>query len=132
MKKGYRLAEICRKLDLQPYVLRYWATEFPLLETGSGSSAQRLYSEQDLALLKRIKRLLYEEGYTIAGAKKKLESDDGESAAPLFDESASEEPAETTIDRLDSAGDERIESLRRGVAEALREAREILSLLKSE
>jgi len=133
MKKGYRLAEVCRRLDLQPYVLRYWATEFPMLDSGdSGGSAQRSYSEEDLALLKRIKRLLYEEGYTIAGAKKKLDSETSESDAPLFEEARTESELDARGDRLDSSDDERIETLRRGVAAALEEARSMLSLLKSE
>jgi len=136
MKKGYRLADVCRKLDLQPYVLRYWATEFPKLgKEEGGSGAQRLYSDSDLALLKRIKRLLYEEGYTIAGAKKKIESDPTgakDAAAPLF---ADEEPgatAATDSNRLDTPDEERIETLRQGVAAALDEARAILALLESE
>ena len=135
-KKSYRLGDVCRLLDLQPYVLRYWATEFPLLRGEEGANgANRAYSEAELVLLRRIKGLLYEEGYTIAGAKKKLEqeplaleSDVG--AAPLF---AHDEPAapERRATKLDTPDDEQIKTLRRGLTAALKEARAILSLLQS-
>ena len=146
MAKRYRPADVCRLLDLQPYVLRYWATEFPSLTApGDGAGAQGSYSEEELAQLKRIKQLLYEEGYTIAGARKKLESEplapEPASAAPLFDESEPSEPASAIAKkpsrrtkvpaaRLDTPDDERIESLRRGVAAALDEARELLARLE--
>ena len=81
MKKGQRIAEVCKQLDLQPYVLRYWLTEFPLLRgDDSVAPAQRLFQEPEIAILARIKTLLYDEGYTIAGAKKKLESEPAEAA----------------------------------------------------
>jgi len=153
MKKGHRLGELSKLLDLQPYVLRYWLTEFPSLRGDeAGSSGNRLFSADEVALLRRIKSLLYDEGYTIAGAKKKLESEPFEpagvarrtAAAPLFDaddEPAEEElaaaetpPAEETADasrRLDTRDDERIESLQKGIAKALDEARAILELLKA-
>jgi DNA-binding transcriptional MerR regulator len=135
-KKSYRLGDVCRLLDLQPYVLRYWATEFPLLRGEEGANgANRVYSEAEFVLLRRIKGLLYEEGYTIAGAKKKLEqeplaleSDVG--AAPLF---APDEPAapEERATKLDTPDDEQIKTLRRGLTAALKEARAILALLQS-
>ena len=71
----YKIGEACKNLDIQPYVLRYWETEFPMLRPDKSSSGQRVYTEKDLAVIRRIKELLYDEGYTIAGAKKKLESD---------------------------------------------------------
>ncbi len=75
-KKIYhKIGEACRILDIQPYVLRYWETEFPALSPNKSKSGQRVYSERDLAMIRRIKELLYDEGYTIAGAKKKLESE---------------------------------------------------------
>ena len=66
----YKIGEACKALDIQPYVLRYWETEFPALNPGKSRSGQRVYGERELALIRRIKTLLYEEGYTIAGAKK--------------------------------------------------------------
>ncbi len=71
----YKVGEVCRLADVPPYVLRYWETEFPVLSLDRPSSGPRLYSERDLKVIGAIKRLLYDEGYTIAGAKKRLESD---------------------------------------------------------
>jgi DNA-binding transcriptional MerR regulator len=76
-KLYYKIGEACKLLEIQPYVLRYWETEFPALNPSKSRSGQRVYSERELEIIRRIKQLLYEEGYTIAGAKKKLE---GESA----------------------------------------------------
>jgi DNA-binding transcriptional MerR regulator len=70
-----KIGEACKELDIQPYVLRYWETEFPPLSPDKSRSGQRVYSEEDLVIIRRIKELLYEEGFTIAGAKKKLESE---------------------------------------------------------
>jgi DNA-binding transcriptional MerR regulator len=74
-KLFYRIGEACKQLDIQPYVLRYWETEFPVLSPRKSKAGQRVYSEEELQLIHRIKQLLYEEGYTIAGAKKKLEAE---------------------------------------------------------
>lgn len=71
----YKIGEACKALDIQPYVLRYWETEFPALSPSKSRSGQRVYSEKELAIIRRIKELLYGEGYTIAGAKKRLESE---------------------------------------------------------
>jgi|MudIll2142460700_1097286.scaffolds.fasta_scaffold1109863_2 DNA-binding transcriptional MerR regulator len=143
MKRTLKLAEVCKQLDLPPYVLRYWETEFTALASAAKSgTAGRTYSGEDLALLRRIKRLLYEEGYTIAGAKKKLESEpapraDAEAAGPLFAgagaEAATPDAGSTpAAPALDSPADERIESLRRGITEALKEARAVLAILEKQ
>jgi len=71
----YKIGEACKALDIQPYVLRYWETEFPAISPSKSRSGQRVYSEKELDVIRRIKQLLYDEGYTIAGAKKKLESE---------------------------------------------------------
>ena len=74
-KLYFKIGEACKQLDIQPYVLRYWETEFPALSPDKSKSGQRVYSRQDLGIIRRIKELLYDEGYTIAGAKKKLEGE---------------------------------------------------------
>lgn len=71
----YKIGEACKTLGIQPYVLRYWETEFPALAPNKSRSGQRVYSEKELEIIRRIKELLYDEGYTIAGAKKKLEGE---------------------------------------------------------
>src|SRR5881394_2143380 len=80
----YKIGEVCKIADVQPYVLRYWETEFPSLAPNKSGGGQRLYNRREIDIILRIKQLLYSEGFTIAGAKKKLEVEDAPqpSAAP--------------------------------------------------
>ncbi len=71
-KLYYRIGEVCRILGVEAHVLRYWETEFPSLAPRKNKSGQRTYRPKDVELLLTIRRLLYEEGYTIAGARKQL------------------------------------------------------------
>jgi DNA-binding transcriptional MerR regulator len=75
---------------LEPYVLRYWETEFPQLKPDKGKSGQRLYKKKDIDNILHIKRLLYKDGYTIAGAKKKLNGKAGQDVEAVI-ESAKKE-----------------------------------------
>jgi len=68
----YRIGEVSRITDLKPHVLRYWESEFRVIKPYKGGSLQRLYRKKDLDLILKIKKLLYEDGFTIAGAKKKI------------------------------------------------------------
>ncbi|MBQ7584887.1 MAG: MerR family transcriptional regulator [Desulfovibrionaceae bacterium] len=72
-EKLYRIGEAAELLDLKAYVLRFWETEFPQLAPKRTEKGQRLYSEEHLAILKRIKQLLHEQGMTIEGARRVLE-----------------------------------------------------------
>ncbi|MEW6001624.1 MAG: MerR family transcriptional regulator [Nitrospirota bacterium] len=72
-KLFYRIGEISRIIGVEPYVLRYWETEFPFLKPRKNKSGQRIYVKRDLELLLHVKRLLYQERFTIEGARKRLE-----------------------------------------------------------
>jgi DNA-binding transcriptional MerR regulator len=74
-KRLYKIGEVCRIADVQPYVLRYWETEFAALAPNKSGGGQRLYTQREIDVILRIKQLLYSEGFTIAGAKKKLETE---------------------------------------------------------
>src|ERR1700704_1214344 len=87
--RRYKIGEVCKIAEVQPYVLRYWETEFPPLAPNKSGGGQRLYTKHEIDIILRIKQLLYSEGFTIAGAKKKLE---GELNAPPAD-AAAEAPA---------------------------------------
>jgi len=101
----YKVAEVCRLADVQPYVLKYWESEFPVLTAPKGAAGPRLYSGRELKIIERIKKLLYDEGYTIAGAKKRLEAEMREPAAPpaepepLVLTAPPPEPADSTATR---------------------------------
>lgn len=68
----YRIGEVSRITGLKPHILRYWESEFKVIRPHKGGSLQRLYRRKDLDLILKIKKLLYEEGFTIAGAKRKI------------------------------------------------------------
>ena len=68
----YRIGEVSRITGLKPHVLRYWESEFRIIRPHKGESLHRLYRRRDLDLILKIKRLLYEEGFTISGAKRKI------------------------------------------------------------
>jgi DNA-binding transcriptional MerR regulator len=74
-KLFYKAAEVCQLTDTQPYVLRFWESEFPQLASGKNRSGQRVYNREDIDLIFRIKKLLYQDEYTIAGARKALDDD---------------------------------------------------------
>jgi DNA-binding transcriptional MerR regulator len=76
-KLFFKIGEVCEITDTQPYVLRYWESEFPALAPAKNSSGQRIYRRKDIETVLRIKQLLYDEGFTIAGAKKRLETEIG-------------------------------------------------------
>ena len=71
-ERYYRIGEVSRITEVRPFVLRYWEEEFPMLQPVKGHQGYRLYRQQDVDLVLKIKRLLYDEGFTIAGARRHL------------------------------------------------------------
>ncbi len=74
-KLYFRIGEVSELCDLPAYVLRFWETEFPQLKPTKGSTGQRMYRRRDVEHVIRIKRLLYTEGFTIAGAREQLKQE---------------------------------------------------------
>jgi len=86
----YKPAEACRIAEVAPYVLRYWETEFAALSEGKEKpGASRVYTARDVKIISRIRELLYDEGFTVAGAKKRL---DAEIAEGRFDDGLTPAP----------------------------------------
>lgn len=81
-KLYFRIGEVAKIVGVKPYVLRYWETEFAVLKPGKTPSRHRLYRRRDVETLLEIKHLLYEEGFTIAGAKKKLKESEKDFSVP--------------------------------------------------
>ncbi len=82
-KLYYKIGEVCEIIGVESHVLRYWETEFRELSPPKSKSGQRTYRPKDIELLLRIKKLLYEEGFTIAGARRQLAAGKGgEQAEP--------------------------------------------------
>ena len=71
-KQYFKIGEVSALTKLEPYVLRYWETEFKMIRPVRFGSNQRMYRRKDVETILEIKKLLYDEGFTIAGARKKL------------------------------------------------------------
>jgi DNA-binding transcriptional MerR regulator len=79
----FKIGEVSHIVGVEPYVLRYWETEFEILKPSKAPSRHRLYKKKDVELLLDIKRLLYSEGFTIEGARKKLKEGKKEEKSQL-------------------------------------------------
>lgn len=71
-KLYFRIGEVAELVGVKPHVLRYWEEEFPVLRPGKSRTQQRLYRRKDIEFLLRLKELLYDRGFTIAGARRYL------------------------------------------------------------
>ena len=124
----YKIGEVCRLADVQPYVLRYWETEFPSLAPNKSGGGQRLYTQREIDIILRIKQLLYSEGFTIAGAKKKLEIDLAEPAPPPASPPAAAAPqtAAPTTSRRGNGSDQ----TKKTIGKVKKELHAILKMLE--
>ena len=104
-KHYYKIGEVCSLTDTQPYVLRFWESEFPQLAPDKSRTGQRVYRPRDVEMILEIKKLLYEEGYTIAGARKKLGMD-SEMPRPQVEE-VDDGPAAETLELMQAQDDMR-------------------------
>ena len=99
-KLYFRIGEVARLLDLPTYVLRFWESEFPQLKPNKGGTGQRLYRRRDVETALEIRKLLYDEGYTIPGARQALKGEPrgprSVTAAKTGAEAQSIRPVETT------------------------------------
>ena len=91
-KLFFKIGEVCELAGVQAHVLRYWETEFPMLAPQKNRSGQRTYRRRDVEMALRIKQLLYDEQYTIAGAKKKLANDSARVSTREVDAPAAPRP----------------------------------------
>jgi len=119
-KLFFKIGEVCEITDTQPYVLRYWESEFPALAPAKNSSGQRIYRRRDIETVLRIKQLLYEEGFTIAGAKKRLETEMAGRAITPTSQAAAVVESEQAVD----------DPTRKALQEVRETLREILTLLE--
>jgi len=128
-KLFFKIGEVCEITDTQPYVLRYWESEFQALAPAKNSSGQRIYRRKDIETVLRIKQLLYEEGFTIAGAKKRLEVElGGRGNTPQ----AMASLPETEVATVESDEDvvEQVKAMREVLVEVRDELRGMLTLLE--
>lgn len=127
-KLFFRIGEVCELVKVQPHVLRYWETEFPMLAPQKNRAGQRIYRRKDVEMVLRIRNLLYEEKFTIAGAKKKLMEEMRKRVGRARQLEADEE--------VDSAGQASTQELAPQVRRTLklikRDLEELLTMLNSD
>jgi DNA-binding transcriptional MerR regulator len=112
-QKWYKAAEVCDMAQLQPYVLRSWEKEFPGIGVQKSAETPRLYRQSDIDQVLKIKQLVFGEGLTLAGARKRLEAANGSSGA-------SDEDVAEVLDALASDARTRIAHVRDGLKSILR------------
>ncbi len=78
-KRYFTIGEVSELCDVKPHVLRYWETEFPSLAPVKRRGNRRYYQRHDVLMIRQIRALLYEEGYTIGGARQRIEGEQGKS-----------------------------------------------------
>jgi DNA-binding transcriptional MerR regulator len=98
-KLYFRIGEVARLCDVPAYVLRFWESEFPQLKPNKGGTGQRLYRRRDVETALRVKTLLYDEGYTIPGARQAIKSEMKHNASQLA-LAMSEGPATASTQQL--------------------------------
>ena len=82
-KRYFTIGEVSELCDVKQHVLRYWETEFPSLEPVKRRGNRRYYQRHDVLMVRQIRSLLYEQGYTIGGARQRLEGESGKQEAAL-------------------------------------------------
>jgi DNA-binding transcriptional MerR regulator len=106
-QEQFKLNEVCKLANVQPYMLRFWGTEFPQLEAGKSTTGQRLYSREQVDLILEIRRLLFDEGLTIAGARKKVAAmEEGGEVAPPAELEVELAPADAEPEPGDGEGED--------------------------
>ena len=83
MKLFYKISEVSKITGLESYVLRYWETEFPMLAPRKNRGGQRVYEQNDIDAVLKIKKMFYEEGFAIAGARKRLQEQTSKTPAVI-------------------------------------------------
>ena len=81
-QEAFKLNEVCKLANVQPYMLRFWGTEFEQLEAEKSGTGQRMYTRDQVQLILEIRRLLFDEGLTIAGARKRVNAMQDEGKLP--------------------------------------------------
>ena len=137
-KLFFKIGEVCELAGVQAHVLRYWESEFPMLAPQKNRAGQRVYRKRDVEIALRIKELLYEDQYTIAGAKKRLTNElrgggklkvvgSEEDGQPSEGELFQTPPPSYTRSVAPRTAEER-----QGLKQLASELRELLSLLEQE
>jgi len=139
-KLFFKIGEVCELAGVQAHVLRYWESEFPMLAPQKNRAGQRVYRKRDVEMALRIKELLYEDQYTIAGAKKRLTNElrgggklklNGDEDTQVMNESsATDSESFTRATSFTPSVAPLAAEERQGLKQLAAELRELLSLLE--
>jgi DNA-binding transcriptional MerR regulator len=136
VKDLFRIGEVSRLTATKPFVLRYWESEFPMLQPVKSPKGHRLYRREDIDTVLRIKRLLYDEGFTIVGARRFLREQgesNGDMPLPAEQHPTAEASAGTFADNSAQGPAEKSAPLNRQMLLDLRDSlRSFLTLLEGE
>jgi DNA-binding transcriptional MerR regulator len=127
----FKIGDVARLCAVEPYVLRFWETQFPQLKPNKSGTGQRLYRRREVELALEIKRLVHGEGYTISGARHALETTQRRSRPPAVPArtAANEVPAQETAKITSRSAPEAVVA---AVGQIRAELREIASLLSAQ
>lgn len=141
-KLFFKIGEVCELAGVQAHVLRYWESEFPMLAPQKNRAGQRVYRKRDVEMALRIKELLYEDQYTIAGAKKRLANElrggtgkakvNGQEDNHVANESTAGNESFKSSSNYSSSVAPLAAEERQGLKQLAAELRELLSLLEQE
>ena len=135
-KLFFKIGEVCELAGVQAHVLRYWESEFPMLAPQKNRAGQRVYRKRDVEIALRIKELLYEDQYTIAGAKKRLANDlraGGKLKIPSegYDDTTTGDSSSSFESGSSTSGTKPSAEARKTLRQVQKELRELLALLES-
>jgi DNA-binding transcriptional MerR regulator len=133
-KLFFKIGEVCELAGVQAHVLRYWESEFPMLAPQKNRAGQRVYRKRDVEMALRIKDLLYDDQYTIAGAKKRLalELRGGKPKTDGDAHNGTDSHDADTSHRMRSATTGRTATERQALKKVAAELRELLELLEKQ
>lgn len=120
-KLYFRIGEVSQLVGVEPHVLRYWEREFRSIRPSKSAKGQRVYSRRDVENLLRVRELLYAQGFTIAGARKRLLQPAVQAGEALEPEADAERTEGATSEMLPTSHRQRLEELRNEVSAFLRE-----------
>jgi DNA-binding transcriptional MerR regulator len=123
----FKIGDVARLCGVEPYVLRFWETQFPQLKPNKSGTGQRLYRRREVEMALEIKRLVHGEGYTISGARQALEGAHRRSPTPV---PRAQSPVQESNPRL-AETPKRPEAVAAAVGQIRAELREIVSLLSA-
>ena len=134
-KLFFKIGEVCELAGVQAHVLRYWESEFPMLAPQKNRAGQRVYRKRDVEIALRIKELLYEDQYTIAGAKKRLANDlraGGKLKLASTEEVDESESSSSNRGSSNPASNSKRAEDKKALKQVASELRELLALLESQ